>query len=98
MWRSTLVEEDLVPDDVTIRVLVQCRLELIERTYESTAGARAAIMHFHNSTSVLQRRGGSAPTRQGSPTSRSTPRCCARKLQATVPETEIPRPAAKRPP
>jgi 2-isopropylmalate synthase len=51
-----LVEEDLVPDDVTIQVLVQCRPELIERTYQSLVGARRVIVHFYNSTSVLQRR------------------------------------------
>ncbi len=51
-----LIEEDLVPDDVTIQVLVQCRAELIERTYECLRGARNAIVHFYNSTSVLQRR------------------------------------------
>lgn len=51
-----LIEEDLVPEDVTIQVLVQCRPELIERTYESLVGARRAIVHFYNSTSVLQRR------------------------------------------
>src|SRR3954463_196161 len=51
-----LVEEDLVPDDVTIQVLTQCRPELIERTYESIKGCRRAIVHFYNSTSVLQRR------------------------------------------
>ena len=51
-----LIEEDLVPDDVTIQVLVQCRQELIERTYECLQGAANAIVHFYNSTSVLQRR------------------------------------------
>ena len=51
-----LIEEDLVPDDVTIQVLTQCRPELIERTYECLQGARDAIVHFYNSTSVLQRR------------------------------------------
>ncbi len=51
-----LIEEDLVPDDVTIQVLTQCRPELIERTYESLTGAKQAIVHFYNSTSVLQRR------------------------------------------
>ena len=51
-----LIEEDLVPDDVTIQVLVQCRPELIERTYECLQGARRAIVHFYNSTSILQRR------------------------------------------
>ena len=51
-----LIEEDLVPDDVTIQVLTQCRPELIERTYECLQGANKAIVHFYNSTSVLQRR------------------------------------------
>src|SRR5689334_25133215 len=51
-----LIDEDVVPDDVTIQVLVQCRPELIERTYECLAGAPRAIVHFYNSTSVLQRR------------------------------------------
>ena len=51
-----LIEEDLIPDDVTIQVLVQCRPELIERTYEAIAGAQQAIVHFYNSTSILQRR------------------------------------------
>jgi 2-isopropylmalate synthase len=51
-----LIEEDLVPEDVTIQVLTQCRPELIERTYESVKGCRRAIVHFYNSTSILQRR------------------------------------------
>jgi 2-isopropylmalate synthase len=51
-----IIEEDRIPDDVAIQVLVQCRPELIERTYESIAGARHAIVHFYNSTSTLQRR------------------------------------------
>jgi 2-isopropylmalate synthase len=51
-----IIEEDRIPEDVTIQVLVQCRPELIERTYESIAGARQAIVHFYNSTSTLQRR------------------------------------------
>jgi 2-isopropylmalate synthase len=51
-----LIEEDLVPEDVTIQVLTQCRPELIHRTYECLAGARRAIVHFYNSTSILQRR------------------------------------------
>ena len=50
-----LIEEDLIPDDVWIQVLVQCREELIERTYEGLAGAPRAIVHFYNSTNPLQR-------------------------------------------
>ena len=51
-----LIEQNMVPDDVTIQVLTQCRPELIERTFESLKGARRAIVHFYNSTSTLQRR------------------------------------------
>lgn len=50
-----LIEDDLVPDDVTIQVLTQCREDLIKRTYESLQGANNAIVHFYNSTSPLQR-------------------------------------------
>ena len=51
-----LIEGDLIPDDVWIQVLTQCRPELIERTYEALRGAPRAIVHFYNSTSVVQRR------------------------------------------
>ncbi|WP_442904791.1 2-isopropylmalate synthase [Glycomyces sp. MUSA5-2] len=51
-----LIEQDLIPDDVTIQVLTQCREHLIDRTFESLRGAKQAIVHFYNSTSVLQRR------------------------------------------
>ena len=51
-----IIEEDLIPEDVTVQVLVQCRTELIERTFEAIAGAPRAIVHFYNSTSELQRR------------------------------------------
>jgi 2-isopropylmalate synthase len=51
-----LIEEDLIPDDVTIQVLTQSRDELIRRTFESIKDARRAIVHLYNSTSTLQRR------------------------------------------
>jgi 2-isopropylmalate synthase len=51
-----LIELDLIPDDVTIQVLTQCREHLIDRTFESLRGADRAIVHFYNSTSILQRR------------------------------------------
>ncbi len=51
-----IIEHDLVPEDVSIQVLVQCRAELIERTFEAVRGAPLAIVHFYNSTSELQRR------------------------------------------
>ncbi|MGN6582666.1 MAG: 2-isopropylmalate synthase [Rhizobiaceae bacterium] len=50
------IEEGNVPADVSLQVLVQCRPELIERTFESLEGAKAPIVHFYNSTSELQRR------------------------------------------
>ena len=50
-----LIDEDLIPDDVTIQVLTQARPELIERSFESLRGARRAIMHLYNSTSTVQR-------------------------------------------
>jgi len=51
-----LIEEDLIPDDVVIQVLTQSREHLIERTFESIRGAKQAVMHLYNSTSILQRR------------------------------------------
>jgi 2-isopropylmalate synthase len=51
-----LIERELIPDDVVIQVLTQARPELIARTYEALRGARRAIMHVYNSTSVVQRR------------------------------------------
>src|SRR5690606_4022369 len=50
-----LIEEDLIPDDVVIQVLTQAREHLIARTYEAIAGAKQAIVHLYNSTSILQR-------------------------------------------
>ena len=51
-----LINDAHIPDDVTIQVLTQARDHLIERTYESLVGAKNVIVHFYNSTSVLQRR------------------------------------------
>ncbi|MEY2765677.1 MAG: 2-isopropylmalate synthase [Actinomycetota bacterium] len=51
-----IIENDLIPDDVTIQVLVQSRPELIRRTYECLRGAKQAIVHFYNSVNPLQRR------------------------------------------
>lgn len=50
-----LIEENAIPDDVTIQVLTQARDHLIKRTYESLIGAKQAIVHLYNSTSILQR-------------------------------------------
>ena len=51
-----IIEEDLIPEDVTIQVLTQSRGELIEKTFEAIRGTRRAIVHLYNSTSELQRR------------------------------------------
>jgi 2-isopropylmalate synthase len=51
-----IIEEGLIPDDVTIQVLTQSRTELIDKTFEAIRGARRAIVHLYNSTSELQRR------------------------------------------
>jgi len=50
-----LIEENQIPEDVTIQVLVQARNELIERTYEALDGVRRAVVHVYNSTSPVQR-------------------------------------------
>ena len=52
----SLIENDLIPDDVTVQCLVQCREHLIQRTFEAIDGAPNAIVHFYNSTNPLQRR------------------------------------------
>lgn len=50
-----LVNRNLIPDDVTIQVLVQCREELVERTFEALEGVKSAVVHIYNSTSPIQR-------------------------------------------
>ena len=52
----SLIEQDAIPDDVTVQVLTQARPELIRRSFESLRGVRKAIMHVYNSTSAVQRR------------------------------------------
>ncbi len=84
-----LIEENHIPDDVTIQVLVQAREELIERTFESIRGAKKAIVHLYNSTSPLQRRvvfGLEKPDIIGIAT-RGTQ--LVKELTATMPETQI---------
>ena len=51
-----IIEEDLIPEGVSIQVLTQCREDLIRRTYEAIEGAKDVIVHFYNSTSTLQRK------------------------------------------
>jgi len=84
-----LIEEDRIPDDVTIQVLVQCRRELIERTYECLRGAPRAIVHFYNSTNPLQREVVFGLDKQGIvDIAVSGARLC-RQLEGVVPGTQI---------
>ncbi|MEA2345821.1 MAG: 2-isopropylmalate synthase, partial [Thermoanaerobaculia bacterium] len=84
-----LIQEDLVPDHVVIQVLTQCRPELIERTYECLQGAHRAIVHFYNSTSVLQRRVVFGLDRAGiTQIAVDAARLC-RKLEETLPGTDV---------
>ncbi|MBP3204479.1 MAG: 2-isopropylmalate synthase [Lachnospiraceae bacterium] len=50
-----LIERKMIPDDVVVQVLTQCREELIDRTFESIEGCKQAVVHIYNSTSTLQR-------------------------------------------
>ena len=51
----TLIEQNLIPDDVTIQVLTQAREHIIKKTFEAIKGAKQAVVHLYNSTSVAQR-------------------------------------------
>ncbi|MFN8633048.1 MAG: 2-isopropylmalate synthase, partial [Chloroflexota bacterium] len=84
-----LIEEDLIPEDVTIQVLVQCRPELIARTYESLRGAQRAIVHFYNSTNPLQRRVVFGLEKSGIIEIATDAAKLARSLERTVPGTAI---------
>lgn len=50
-----LIDRKLIPDDVCVQVLTQCREELIDRTFEAIEGCKQAVVHIYNSTSTLQR-------------------------------------------
>jgi 2-isopropylmalate synthase len=84
-----LIEEDLIPDDVTIQVLVQCRQELIERTYECLQGAPRAIVHFYNSTNPLQREVVFGLDKQGIVDIAVNGAKLCRKLEETIPDTDV---------
>jgi 2-isopropylmalate synthase len=84
-----LIEEDLIPEDVTIQVLVQCRPELLERTYEALRGAPRVIVHFYNSTNPLQRRVVFGLDRAGIVGIATGAAALARKLEQTIPETVV---------
>ena len=85
-----LIEQDMIPDDVTIQVLTQCREHLIERTFESLRGAKRAIVHFYNSTSTLQRRVVFGLDRDGIADIATTgARLCQKYAEIHTPDTDI---------
>jgi len=85
-----LIEEDLIPDDVTVQVLTQCREHLIDRTFESLRGAKRAIVHFYNSTSVLQRRVVFGLDKDGITDIATTgARLCKKYAEIHTPDTQI---------
>jgi 2-isopropylmalate synthase len=84
-----LVDGGHIPDDVTIQVLTQCRDHLVERTFDAIRGSKQAIVHFYNSTSVLQRRVVFGMSEEGIiDIALQGARLC-RKLEETVPETDV---------
>ncbi|MBP7818636.1 MAG: 2-isopropylmalate synthase [Rhodoluna sp.] len=84
-----LIEDGHIPADVTIQVLTQARDALIERTYESLKGAKKAIVHFYNSTSVLQRRVVFNQDKQGiMEIALAGARKC-RSMESLIPETDV---------
>jgi 2-isopropylmalate synthase len=84
-----LIDEKMIPDDVTIQVLTQAREELIKRTFESIRGSKQAIVHLYNSTSELQRRVVFGLDRQGIVDIAVKGTKLVRELVATVPETKV---------
>lgn len=55
IFMRTLIERDMIPDDVTVQVLTQAREHIIKKTFEAVKGAPHAVIHLYNSTSVAQR-------------------------------------------
>jgi 2-isopropylmalate synthase len=84
-----IIEQRLVPDDVTIQVLTQAREPLIKRTFESIEGARRVIVHLYNSTSTLQRRVVFGLPRQGIVDIAVRGTRLVRELSETVKGTEV---------
>lgn len=84
-----LIEEDRIPDDVVIQVLTQAREHLIERTYEAIAGAKRAIVHLYNSTSVLQREVVFRSDEDGIVDIAVQGAHLCKKYEETIPDTEV---------
>src|ERR1700678_444056 len=88
-FQRLIIDEGLIPDDVEIQVLVQCREELIERTFESLVGARQAVVHFYNSVSERQRRVVFGLDKPGIIDIAVQAAILCKKFEQTVPGTEI---------
>ncbi len=88
-FQRQIIDEGRIPDDVTIQVLVQCRQELIERTFESLVGAPRAIVHFYNSTSELQRRVVFGLSRTGITEIAVNAAQLCKKYESTLPGTDV---------
>jgi 2-isopropylmalate synthase len=88
-FQRLLIDEERIPDDVTIQVLTQCRRDLMETTFASLQGARRAVVHFYNSTSELQRRVVFGEDRQGIVGIAVDAARWCKELEATVPDTEV---------
>lgn len=85
-----LIDEDLIPDGVSLQVLVPCREHLIERTFQSIRGAKSAIVHFYNSTSTLQRRVVFGLDKDGiTDIATQGARLCLKYAEAITPDTEV---------
>ena len=84
-----IIDANAIPDDVTIQVLVQSREELINRTFESIAGSKQAIIHFYNSTSTLQREVVFGIDRIGITKIATDAAEICRNLESSVPDTKI---------
>lgn len=85
----TLIERDMIPDDVTIQVLTQAREHLIRRTFEAIRGAKRAIVHLYNSTSTLQRRVVFGMDEDGIAALAVAGAKLIRELADAMPETEV---------
>jgi 2-isopropylmalate synthase len=84
-----LIDDKLIPDDVTVQVLVQAREHLIRRTFEAIKGATRVIVHLYNSTNPLQRRVTFGLSKEEIKDIAVTGTALVRELVATVPETEV---------
>jgi 2-isopropylmalate synthase len=84
-----LIEDNWIPDDVAIQVLTQSRDHLIERTYDSLKGAKNAIVHFYNSTSVLQRRVVFGQDKEGIKKIATDAAALCLSLEERLPETNV---------